>query len=60
MLRPEKTGGTMTNQHAATVNGRLALWAERKQDFLMVSAFGMWAVILGLSPVLLFRALSVG
>jgi len=37
---------------------RVAAWADRKQDFLMVSAFGMWAAVLGLSPVLLFRALS--
>ncbi len=50
----------MTNQPAAVANGQLALWAERKQDFLMVSAFGIWALILGLAPVLLFRALSLG
>jgi hypothetical protein len=28
------------------------------QDFLMVSAFGVWALALGLSPVLVFNALS--
>ena len=28
------------------------------QDFLMVSAFGVWALVLGLSPVLVFCALS--
>jgi hypothetical protein len=28
------------------------------QDFLMVSAFGIWALLLGLSPVLVFRALT--
>jgi hypothetical protein len=27
-------------------------WAERKQDFLIVSSFGLWALLLGLSPVL--------
>jgi hypothetical protein len=27
-------------------------WAERKQDFLIVSSFGLWAVLLGFSPVL--------
>ena len=27
-------------------------WAERKQDLLIVSSFGLWAVLLGLSPVL--------
>ena len=27
-------------------------WAERKQDFLIVSSFGLWACLLGLTPVL--------
>jgi hypothetical protein len=27
-------------------------WAERKQDFLIVSSFGLWAMLLGLTPVL--------
>jgi hypothetical protein len=32
--------------------------ALAKQDFLMVSAFGIWALLLGLSPVLMFHALT--
>ena len=32
-------------------------WAERKQDFLLISSFGLWAVLLGLSPVLAFSFL---
>jgi hypothetical protein len=28
------------------------------QDFLMVSAFAAWALLLGLSPVLAFHALT--
>ncbi|WP_375413686.1 hypothetical protein [uncultured Bradyrhizobium sp.] len=28
------------------------------QDILMVSAFGIWALVLGLSPVLVFHALT--
>ena len=28
------------------------------QDFFMVSAFGTWALVLGLSPVVVFRALT--
>ena len=28
------------------------------QDILMVSAFGVWALLLGLSPVLVFQALT--
>jgi hypothetical protein len=31
--------------------------AERMQDLLLVSSFGLWAVLLGLSPVLAFRLL---
>ena len=32
-------------------------WAEKVQDLLLVSSFGLWAVLLGLSPVLAFRFL---
>jgi hypothetical protein len=32
-------------------------WAERKQDFLIVSSFGLWAMVLGFSPVLAVRFL---
>jgi hypothetical protein len=35
----------------------VATWAMRKQDLLLVSAFGAWAAILGLMPVFAFRAL---
>jgi hypothetical protein len=31
--------------------------AQRKQDILLVSSFGLWAAIIGLSPVLAFRLL---
>jgi hypothetical protein len=27
-------------------------WAERKQDFLIVSSFALWSMLLGLTPVL--------
>jgi hypothetical protein len=30
-------------------------WAEMRQDFLLVSSFGLWASLLGLSPVLAIR-----
>jgi hypothetical protein len=33
-------------------------WAERKQDFLLVSSFGLWAALLGLSPILALRFLA--
>lgn len=31
--------------------------ARRMQDVFLVSSFGLWAVLLGLSPVLAFRLL---
>ena len=34
--------------------------AQRMQDFLLVSSFGLWAMLLGLSPVLAFHALIAG
>jgi hypothetical protein len=30
---------------------------ERMRDFLLVSSFGLWATLLGLSPVVAFRLL---
>jgi hypothetical protein len=33
--------------------------AERIQDVLLVSSFGLWAALLGLSPVLAFHMLMV-
>jgi hypothetical protein len=30
---------------------------QKMQDFLLVSSFGLWAAVLGLSPVLAFHAL---
>jgi hypothetical protein len=32
--------------------------AQRMQDIFLVSSFGLWAVLLGLAPVLAFRLLS--
>lgn len=33
------------------------VWTQRMQDVLLVLSFGLWASILGLSPVLAFRLL---
>ena len=55
-LRTNKMGETMNIQHSARypiARGALAI-----QDFLMVTAFGAWALLLGLSPVLVFHALT--
>jgi hypothetical protein len=51
-----KMGETMNIQHSAKypiARGALAI-----QDFLMLTAFGAWALVLGLSPVLVFHALT--
>ena len=49
-------GETMNIQSSAKYpKGRSA---RKIQDILMVSAFGMWALLLGLSPVLVFHALT--
>jgi hypothetical protein len=44
---------TRTIQNAEYIPGR----SERMQDFLMVSSFGLWAALLGLSPVLVLHSL---
>ncbi len=41
------TTDTIQNQRFAN-----SKWAERKQDLLLISSFGLWAVLLGFSPVL--------
>jgi hypothetical protein len=42
----------MTTDIIANTRFANSKWAERKQDFLIVSSFGLWAVLLGFSPVL--------
>jgi hypothetical protein len=37
---------------------RSAVWDERKQDFLLISSFGTWALILGLTPLAVRALLS--
>ncbi len=51
-------GKTMTNQITHSGMYPVGRRALAIQDFLMVSAFGVWAVVLGLSPVLVFHALT--
>jgi hypothetical protein len=46
----------MRTRAVAVTRYQSAVWAERKQDFLLVSSFGAWALILGLAP-LAFRVL---
>jgi hypothetical protein len=49
-------GETMSIQNSAKYPKSPA--ALVVQDILMVSAFGVWALLLGLSPVLVFQALT--
>jgi hypothetical protein len=51
------TGGIMTNRTIQDAGKLAAARAEAVQDLLLVSSFGLWAVLLGLAPVLGFRLL---
>jgi hypothetical protein len=45
---------TTQTMHSRYLNSERA---ERIHDLLLVSSFGLWAVLLGLSPVLVFHML---
>ena len=47
----------MTTPAIARFSDPSSEWTERLQDFLLLSSFGLWAVLLGLSPVLAFHLL---
>jgi hypothetical protein len=47
----------MTTQSIANTRYPICERAQRMQDILLVSSFGLWAAVLGLSPVLAFHAL---
>lgn len=47
----------MTTQLIQTSQSPNSERAERMQDLLLVSSFGLWAALLGLLPVLAFRLL---
>jgi hypothetical protein len=47
------TTDTISNESFAN-----SKWAETKQDFLIVSSFALWAMLLGFSPVLAFSFLA--
>jgi hypothetical protein len=47
----------MTTQTISNPRYPICERAQRIQDVLMVSSFGLWATILGLSPVLAYRLL---
>ena len=47
----------MTTQSIRNARYPACARARRMQDVLLVSSFGLWAAILGVSPVLPFRLL---
>ncbi len=47
----------MTTQIIQTSKSPNSERTERMQDLLLVSSFGLWAALLGLSPVLAFHLL---
>jgi hypothetical protein len=51
------TGETMTTQAIQKTRQPIFDRAQRTQDYLLVSSFGLWALLLGASPVLAFRML---
>jgi hypothetical protein len=50
-------GETMTAQAAPNSRQPILDRAQRMRDYLLVSSFGLWAMLLGLSPVLAFHVL---
>ncbi len=47
----------MTTQTIGNANYPIVERTETMQDILLVSSFGLWALLLGLTPVLAFRLL---
>jgi hypothetical protein len=47
----------MTTQTIRNAGKLDSAYGEAVQDLLLVSSFGLWAVLLGLTPVLAFRLL---
>ena len=47
----------MTTQTIRDAGQQASARAEAVQDLLLISSFGLWAMLLGLAPVLVFRLL---
>jgi hypothetical protein len=47
----------MTAQIIQNAGDRISERSQGMQDVLLVSSFGLWAALLGLTPVLAFRLL---
>jgi hypothetical protein len=48
----------MTTQITGDARYPMCARAQRMQDILLASSFGLWAGVLGLGPVLAFRLLA--
>ena len=48
----------MTAQPAQKAGHRIFDRAQRTQDYLLVSSFGLWVTLLGVAPVMAFRMLT--
>jgi hypothetical protein len=57
-MTQQNSGETMTTQTIQDAKYPASARSQRMQDFLLVSSFGLWAVLLGLSPVVAFRMLT--
>jgi hypothetical protein len=53
-----KMGETMHTQIKHSAKYPVSRFASAMQDIRMVSAFAVWALVLGASPVLVFQALT--
>ena len=51
------SGETMTAQTIQNARYPISERSQGVQDLVLVSSFGLWAALLGLTPVLLFRLL---
>jgi hypothetical protein len=51
-------GEAMTTQTIQNARHPILDRAQRTKDILLVSAFGLWAVLIGFSPVLAFHVLT--
>ena len=47
----------MTTQTIQNAGHQASARAEAVKDLLLVASFGLWAMLLGLAPVLLYRLL---
>ena len=52
------TGETMTTQTIRDAADLASARAEAVQDLLLVSSFGLWAMLLGMAPVVALRLVT--